>query len=140
MRRLTSLLSFLLLLVVAVWAYWYYFRPYSDDGSRAGILQKFSRKGDVFKTYEGELLQQGFSNQRNGQFSAQYFYFSVADEAVAAQLEKQVGQYVRLQYKQYKRSLPWRGENYDGKNTEKGQYIVTGVEAAPAGATNAPAF
>ena len=114
--------------------YWYYYNPYSD-GTRVGTLQKFSRKGNIFKTYEGELLQEGFANQRNGQFSAQYFYFSVSDDKVAAQLEKQQGKYIKVHYTQYHRSLPWRGENYDTKNPEKGQYIVDRVEMA-AGAGN----
>jgi len=142
MRRVVTFSIFVLILVVGIYAYWYYYRPYSDDGSRVGMIQKFSRKGDIFKTYEGELLQEGFSNNRGGQFSAQYFYFSVDDENVAAQIEKLQGQVVRVRYVQYKRSLPWRGENYDARNQERGQYIVTGVETVqpPVNTPPAPAY
>ncbi len=127
MRRTILLSSLLLILVVFGWSYWNYYNPFSD-GTRVGMLQKFSRKGNVFKTYEGELLQEGFSG-RNGSLSAQYFYFSVEDEAVASQLEKSQGQAVKVHYTQYRRSLPWRGENNSARNQETGQYLVDKVEA-----------
>ncbi len=126
MRRLIFLFVFLLIVGVAGFVYWNYYNPFGD-GSRVGMLQKFSRKGNVFKTYEGELLQEGFG-RRAGGLTAQYFYFSVEEEAVAARLEKLQGQMVKVQYTQYRRALPWRGENTLGENAEKGQYIVYAVE------------
>ena len=91
-------------------------------------MQKFSRKGNVFKTWEGEMLQQGFG-QRGGNFNAQYFYFSVLDERIADSLEHgALGKIVRVHYVQYRRHLPWRGENYNVQNQEPGQYIVDRIE------------
>ena len=85
MRRLIFLFTFLILVGIAGFVYWYYYNPFGD-GTRVGMLQKFSGKGNVFKTYEGELLQEGFGRQgRGGTLSAQYFYFSVEEEAVAAE-------------------------------------------------------
>lgn len=72
------------------------------------------------------MIQLGFG-QRGNAFNAQYFYFSVVDIELADSLEKCLGKRVRLHYVQYKRSLPWRGENYNGKNQESGQYIVDGI-------------
>lgn len=112
----------IVLLSVVGYSYWYYYNPYSD-GYREGVLQKFSRKGNFFKTYEGEMIQLGFG-QRNSTFNAQYFYFSVVDIALADSLEQCMGQRVKLHYVQYRRTLPWRGDNYNVKNEEKGQYIV----------------
>ncbi|RYD51818.1 MAG: hypothetical protein EOP52_06440 [Sphingobacteriales bacterium] len=129
MRRTILLVSVLLIVLLTGWMYWYYYNPFSD-GTRVGMLQKFSRKGNVFKTYEGELLQEGFGRQGGG-LSAQYFYFSVTDEAVAAALEKSQGQTVKIYYTQYRRSLPWRGEAYGNKNPDGGQYIVDRVEDTP---------
>jgi hypothetical protein len=74
------------------------------------------------------MLQQGFG-QRSGAFNAQYFYFSVLDDQVADSLEHgALGKIVRVHYLQYRRSLPWRGDNYNGKNQDPGQYIIDRIE------------
>lgn len=111
-----------ILIAVTGYVYWYYYNPYSD-GYREGVLQKFSRKGNVFKTYEGEMIQLGFG-QRGAAINSQYYYFSVDDVQLADTLEKSLGKIVRVHYTQYRRNLPWRGENYDKVNAEKGQYVV----------------
>ena len=136
MRRAIFLVVLLLLLSALGYLYWYYYNPYSE-GTRVGLLQKFSRKGNLFKTYEGELLQEGFGG-RNGNLAAQYFYFSVDEDATAAQLEKLQGQFLKVHYIQYRRSLPWRGDNANNRNSEQGQYIVDKAEPATAGASPAP--
>jgi hypothetical protein len=74
------------------WAY--------SEGERAGVLQKFSRKGWICKTYEGEIAQYIV-----GGVAPQIWHFSVRDEAVAAQLFKAVGQTVQLHYTEH-RGLP----------------------------------
>lgn len=116
---------FVILLAVTGYVYWYYYNPYSD-GYREGVLQKFSRKGNVFKTYEGEMIQLGFG-QRGAAINSQYYFFSVSDEQLADSLEHCLGKIVKLHYTQYRRSLPWRGENYDKTNADKGQYMVDGI-------------
>jgi hypothetical protein len=77
----------------------------------------------VFKTHEGEIIQLGFG-QRGTAINAQYFYFSVADERLADTLEKSLGKIIKVHYTQYRRNLPWRGEDYNKQNPEKGQYVV----------------
>lgn len=126
MRKAITISILLLLVVVSVYVYWFYFNPYSD-GYREGILQKFSRRGNVFKTYEGEVVQLGFGPRSSSALNANYFYFSVADEALADSLEKCLGKVVKLHYRQYRRNVAWRGENYNAKNADKGQYIVDAV-------------
>lgn len=122
MRKVIFISILILLLSVVGYTYWFYYSPYSF-GYREGYLQKFSRKGNLFKTYEGELIQQGFG-QRGNTFNAQYFYFSTVDVALADSLEECIGKRVKLHYVQYRRSLPWRGDDYNGKNDENGQYVV----------------
>lgn len=122
MRRVIFFSLVIILLSVVGYCYWYYYNPYSD-GYREGVLQKFSRKGNFFKTYEGEMIQLGFG-QRNSSFNAQYFYFSVVDIELADSLENCMGKRVKLHYVQYRRTLPWRGDNYNEKNEDPGQYIV----------------
>ncbi|APG59716.1 6-phosphogluconate dehydrogenase [Christiangramia salexigens] len=68
-----------------------YFVPYSE-GTRSGELIKFSRKGVISKTWEGEISQ--------GISGAQIFEFSVLDrdDDVIQKLQQYEGNYVRLTY------------------------------------------
>jgi hypothetical protein len=71
-----------------------------SDGERAGVLQKFSQRGWVCKTYEGELALYVVAG-----VAPTIWNFSVRDAAVAAQLSRTVGQNVRLHYREH-RGLP----------------------------------
>lgn len=126
MRKVIFVTILLIILSIVGYSYWYYYNPYSD-GYREGVLQKFSRKGNVFKTYEGEVIQLGFGQRINGSFNAQYFHFSVADLTIADSLENCIGKSVRLHYTQYRRSIPWRGDVHASDEMPKGQYVVDGI-------------
>jgi hypothetical protein len=67
------------------------------EGERAGVLQKFSKRGWVCKTWEGELAMYVV-----GGVAPQIWDFSVRDDAVAQQLLKAVGHQVRLTYSQHR--------------------------------------
>lgn len=124
MRKAIFILILIIIVGVGGYVYWFYYNPYSD-GFREGALQKFSRRGNIFKTYEGEMIQLGFGQRANtGLVNSNYFYFSVDDLAIADSLNACTGKVLKLHYVQYRRSLPWRGDNYNGKNTDRGQYIV----------------
>jgi hypothetical protein len=86
-----------------------------SEGERAGVLQKFSKRGWVCKTYEGELAMYVV-----GGIAPQIWNFSVRDDGVVQQLHAAVGQQVRLRYAEH-RGLPTDcfGET---------DYFVTGVE------------
>lgn len=110
-----------LLLILTVFVYFRYYFVYSE-GTRVGILYKFSRKGTIFKTYEGEMMLPGIRNKsRDASMSSNTFNFSVSDEALAKKLMQSQGMEIELEYCYYNRPLPWRGDSYDG---EKGQYMV----------------
>lgn len=87
-----------------------------SDGERAGYVQKFSRKGWVCKTWEGELAMANLPGTL-----PQIFTFSVRDDAVADQINKSLGQRVRLHYEQHK-GLP-------GTCFGETEYFVTRAEA-----------
>lgn len=127
MRKSIVLVVLLLILAIGGYIYWYYYNPYSA-GTREGLIQKFSRKGSAFKTWEGEMQQQGFG-PRGGAYTSKAFFFSVTDDRIADSMEhRALGKIVRVHYVQYRRSIPWRGENYNGRNEEPGQYIVDKIE------------
>ncbi|MCM2312511.1 MAG: hypothetical protein NDI84_14015, partial [Steroidobacteraceae bacterium] len=73
-----SLLGAILLLVLyTLFLLWWSY----SEGERAGVLQKFSKRGWICKTYEGELAMYVV-----GGVAPQIWNFSARDEAVAAQL------------------------------------------------------
>lgn len=96
-------------LIVAAYVYWSFFFTYSD-GYRAGLLQKFSRKGNIFKTYEGEMILSSVQSNKNVALASEKFIFSVADHDVAIQMENMQGKNVVVHYTQKNNTLPWRGE------------------------------
>lgn len=90
-----------------------------SEGSRAGVIIKFSKKGYVFKTYEGELNLGGMGNVPNTAQFNQIWEFSVKDQTVANKLMGLEGRKVSLHYKEKIKNLPWQGETV---------YFVDGVE------------
>lgn len=127
MGKVIGAILLILLLGGGSYIYFSYYNSY-DKGSREGILYSFSRKGDVFKTYEGVMLQPGLRPSRTGGLNTNEFHFSVTDEAIADSLDKCIGKQIMVHYNQYRKSLPWRGENNNNDNKDKGQYIVDKVE------------
>jgi hypothetical protein len=96
--RGSRILTILLLLVIvgaALWTWLTLSWAYSD-GERAGVLQKFSRKGWVCKTQEGEIAQYVVAG-----ISPQIWQFSVRDKTVAGQLDKAVGHRVQVHYTEH---------------------------------------
>jgi hypothetical protein len=98
-RRLPLVLALLLglaLLLFALYAWITLSWSYSD-GERAGYLQKFSRKGWICKTWEGEVLLSTMPGA-----IPERFPFSVRDDAVARQLQAAIGKRVVINYEQHK--------------------------------------
>jgi hypothetical protein len=71
-----------------------------SDGNRAGYIQKFSHKGWICKTYEGEMAMTTVPG-----VAPVLWVFSVRDEKVASQLSQAMGKRLVLHYKEY-RYLP----------------------------------
>lgn len=87
------------LLVFAAYT-WVMLRFSYSNGERAGYVQKFSRKGWVCKTWEGELAMATLPGS-----IPEVFAFTVWDDAVATRINAQMGQRVVLHY-QEKVGLP----------------------------------
>ncbi|MDX1943337.1 MAG: hypothetical protein SFU99_22415 [Saprospiraceae bacterium] len=84
-----------------------------SEGTRAGTLIKISRKGVIFKTYEGQLNLGGF--QTNGQpgIIGNIWEFSVMKRDVYQELQQYEGKQVKLHYKERYKAFPWQGDtNY----------------------------
>jgi len=95
-RGARYLLIFLILLFVgtSLWT-WVALQWAYSDGTRSGVLQKFSRRGWLCKTQEGELALY------YGGVAPQTWSFSVRDPSIAAQIEKAVGSRVQVHYTEH---------------------------------------
>ncbi|HET9695955.1 MAG TPA: hypothetical protein VFP40_03745, partial [Terriglobales bacterium] len=76
----------------AVALHWSY-----SEGNRAGFVQKFSKKGWLCKTWEGELAMVNLPGAM-----PEIFKFSVRNDSIARLLEKNLGKRVSLSYEQHK--------------------------------------
>jgi hypothetical protein len=109
LRRMLYLVSFLIIIILGIFIFWKYFYTYSE-GYRAGLLQKFSHKGTIFKTYEGEMILSSVSGSKNIVIASEKFLFSVNDKNLAQQLDTLQGRDVIVHYKQKNGALIWKGD------------------------------
>lgn len=108
-RKFLYVAGFFIVILLAALIYYRYFYTYSE-GYRAGLLQKFSRKGAIFKTYEGELILSSVAGRSDVVIASEKFFFSVTDQDLAANLDTLQGRNVIVRYKQRIAPLIWRGD------------------------------
>lgn len=109
MRGRVLTITFLVLAVVIIGVVYYRYYFVFGEGTKAGTMNYFVKKGYMFKTYEGRLIQSGIRSQTQGNISSNEFMFSVTDEKVADKLNHSAGAMLELHYKEYIHTLPWRG-------------------------------
>lgn len=112
-RRIMWLLLIVFLLVVA--GYFGYSQMTYSDGRKSGQLVKISRRGVVFKTFEGTL-----NLSPNGMMTP--WEFSAENNAIAQKLQSFDGKMVIVHYKQRYQVFFWQGDT---------DYIVDDVQAVP---------
>jgi len=89
-----------------------------SHGERAGYIQKFSEKGWVCKTWEGQIAMVNVPGANQERFD-----FSVRDDSVAAQITRLMGSRVAITYDQH-RGVP-------GTCFGETEYFVTAVKPVP---------
>lgn len=114
-RGLIVLLIVLLVpaLVFGAWS-WITLNYSYSRGERAGYVQKFSQKGWLCKTWEGELAMVNLPGTMT-----EIFLFSVRNDSIANLLEKNVGKRVSVSYEQH-RGVP-------GSCFAETEYYITNV-------------
>lgn len=112
MKKILAIIIGAILLIAAAYYAFIYYVPYSE-GVRSGELIKFSKKGVIAKTWEGEISQ--------GISGAQIFSFSVEDQYKEAiyDLQELQGRYVKVTYIERYGTFFWLGDT---------KYFVTKVE------------
>jgi hypothetical protein len=92
-----SFLSLILIGLVGLAAYtWIMFSWSYGSGERAGFVQKFSNRGYICKTWEGEMAMVSMPGTMS-----EKFFFTVRDDAVAQKINANLGKKVALKYDQH---------------------------------------
>ncbi|HOT96808.1 MAG TPA: hypothetical protein PLG50_02250 [bacterium] len=108
----------LILVAALVVFFWWRYLFVFGEGVKAGDLNYIVKKGYLFKTWEGRLIQTGFRTPVPGGMQSNEFEFSVVSDSLAKRLEGSSGKFVELRYKEYLHPLPWRGMS---------RYVVIGI-------------
>jgi hypothetical protein len=117
MRRIFIMAVAIIVLLLGGWVTFVLFAHYSD-GERIGHLVKFSHKGVVFKTWEGQL-NTGVAGSDATQPLSTAWSFSVTDDKVIEDLRNNQGKKVKFFYKEKYYVFPWQGDT---------RYFVTQVQ------------
>jgi hypothetical protein len=124
MKLVKRIILAIILIGFASMAY-FYFGNYSE-GVRAGVVVKVSKKGFLFKTYEGQLNLLTFGASRSQNMIAETFDFSVpSNETDVIKVLEEVslsGERVSLHYVEKYMTFPWRGDT---------KYLIIKVERQP---------
>lgn len=116
--KIITVLSTLAVVALAVFVYVKFFFVYSE-GTNEGDINYFQREGFIFKTYEGKMIQTGYnSHNTSATIQSNEFKFSVVDENVAQQIDNNSSRQIKLHWKRYLGTLPWRG---------KSQFVVDSI-------------
>ena len=120
-KIITWVLSIVIIGAVIVFSFLYW--GVYDEGVRAGIVLRISKKGVIFKTYEGQLNLETFGALKGAHPIMESFDFSVEkdDQPTIKELESVAlsGERVNLHYVKRYKIFPWRGDT---------KYFVTKVE------------
>jgi hypothetical protein len=109
-KRIFKWFILFLVIFLSLFVYWKYFYTYSQ-GYRAGLLQKFSNKGVMFKTYEGEMILSSVTSTRDIAIASEKFLFTVTNKSLVRQFDTLQGNMVIVHYKQKNAPVFWRGES-----------------------------
>lgn len=108
MKKFLTIGIIALVIILTAVGYWRYYFVFSE-GVKGGTLNYFEKKGYIFKTWEGRIVQDGFQSPTAGALQSNEFRFSAQGDEVAKKLERAGGKFVELRYREFLNPLPWRG-------------------------------
>ena len=98
-------------LALAVYIFFKFCFVYSE-GVNEGDINYFQKEGFIFKTYEGKMIQTGLKSIKGqGSIQSNEFKFSVVAVCLAAMINEGSDVGVKLHWKRYLGTLPWRGNS-----------------------------
>lgn len=124
-RRGNSVKLVLALVIVAMvlflgwWMWQHYFHPYRVSQEK-GWIMKVGNEGTLFKTFEGEMISEGYIEDTIMAMHSD-FSFSIPDDSLARDAMRWAGNGKRivLTYNEYKGKVLWRGNS---------RHVVTKIE------------
>lgn len=119
-KTIVKWITIIVVVILAVFIYWKYFYTYSE-GYRAGLLQKFSSKGTIFNTYEGEMILSSISSTRDVALASEKFYFTLVNRNLVRTFDNLQGKEVIVHYRQKNGTLFFRGDS---------EYLVDSVKVS----------
>lgn len=121
MRKFKIFLFILFLALLGI--LWFVSTGYYSSGDRAGTISKFSERGYLFKTFEGQLMEGGYSGE-TGSLTPRYWDFSTKQDSVVSKIREALatGERVTLVYQEKFIKFPWNGDT---------KYIVIDVQFLP---------
>ena len=108
MKKFLFTFVFIIVAVAGIYVFWKYFYVFGD-GVKTGYLNYVVRKGDVFKTWEAKMIQEGIRSKSVGSIQSYEFEFSVGSDSIANILQMNSGKLFDLHYKEYHGAVAWRG-------------------------------
>jgi len=107
---LVSAFVFFAVLWVCSWSY--------SEGTRSGNLIKVSKKGVIFKSFEGQLNLGGISMASG--LEGNIWSFTMLEESLVNTIKSYEGKKVKVFYKERYKTMPWLGDtNYIVNKIEK---------------------
>src|SRR6478735_989516 len=83
-------------LVILAFLFWWNYYYVFGEGVKSGELNYVVKKGNIFKTYEGKLIQTGIQSKEIGSIQSYEFQFSVTDDSLANILMANAGNHYDL--------------------------------------------
>ncbi len=99
-----------LVISIGIFIYGKYLHTVSE-GYRTGLIQKITPKGNIFKTYEGEMIVHSKKGNPNVENAAEKFYFSVTAKNMVDKLDTIQGKIVVVHYRQKNGAIFWHGDS-----------------------------
>jgi hypothetical protein len=116
-RRGASIKMLLALVIIAMalflgwWVWQYYFHPYRISQEK-GWIMKVKDEGTIFKTFEGDMISEGYVDDTIGVMKCDVDFSITTDSLVRiATALAADGQRIVLSYKEYKGTVIWRGNS-----------------------------
>ena len=110
-KMLLALIILAMVLFLGWWIWQYYFHPYRVSQEK-GWIMKVSNEGSIFKTFEGEMISEGYIEDTLVAMHSD-FKFSIPDDSLMRQAMywSQDGKRIVLTYNEYKGKVLWRGNS-----------------------------
>ena len=110
-HKFKKIAAITVVIIVIIWFIYYFICGLTySEGTRSGILTKVSKKGYIFKTFEGDMNVGGLTQGDGTIMPMSIFKFSVIDEHVYNELQTKEGKKLILHYKQVMKNFFWQGE------------------------------